>query len=195
MGACRSGVGVVTAANVVSSPDKVRSGLWIELSVRTLAGEFLAKRGVWAWCGRPHRRRRAKHTRLLSSRQFAGVEWSQLRFDWHRYAVWDHRRTIDARTAGSRSPWASAPESDGGTRLSFPSRDPGRGLHQPNVVLGLYHGRAPLRALRPRGPRPANLWSSRAPPRCSPPAVPPLSHQYSAVYSNSHSVHGRTAQV
>ena len=65
-------------------------------------------------------------------------------------------------------PLGSVSESDGGTRLSFPSTDPGRGVHQPNVVVGLCHGRAPLRALRPRGSRPANRWSSRAPPRCSP---------------------------
>jgi len=70
--------------------------------------------------------------------------------------------------AGLGPLWASVSESDGGTRLSFPSRDPGREVFQPNVVVGLWHEGAPLRAPRPRGPRPANRWSSRAPPRCSP---------------------------
>src|SRR5580693_10702067 len=39
---------------------------------------------------------------------------------------------------------ASVSESDGGTRLSFPSRDPGREVFQPNVVVGLWHEGAPL---------------------------------------------------
>ena len=68
-------------------------------------------------------------------------------------------------------PLGSVSESDGGTRLSFPSlTDPGRGVHQPNVVVGLCHGRAATpRSFRPCcGSRPANRWSSRAPPRCSP---------------------------
>jgi hypothetical protein len=68
------------------------------------------------------------------------------------------------RAIGTRGAWA-APESDDGTRLFFPSRAPGRGVHQPNVVVSLRRGRVPLRALRPR---PADRWSSRASPRCSP---------------------------
>lgn len=87
------------------------------------------------------------------------------------------------RAVGTRCAEPSATESDGGTRLFFPSTDPGREVHQPNVAVG--HGRAPLRASGPRGPRPASRLSSRAPPRCSP--RPPLSHLYSAVYSNTHS--------
>ena len=87
------------------------------------------------------------------------------------------------RAVGTRSTWGWPPESDGGTRLSFPSRDPGPGVHQPNVVVGLSHGRAPLRAPRPRGPRPANRWSSRATSGVHL-AVPPLSHQNSVVCGN-----------
>ena len=86
-------------------------------------------------------------------------------------------RTVKRRIKIWRSPcpwrglgplWASVSENDGGTRLSFPSRDPGREVFQPNVVVGLWHEGAPLRAPRPRGLSPANRWSSRAPPRCSP---------------------------
>ena len=76
----------------------------------------------------------------------------------------DHHRIVDAASVPA-SARASVPESDGGTRLSFPSRDLGREVFQPNVVVGLCHGRAPLRA---PGPRPVDRWTSRAPPRCSP---------------------------
>jgi hypothetical protein len=76
----------------------------------------------------------------------------------------DHHRIVDAAW-GPASARASVPESDGGTRLSFPSRDPGRSVFQPNVVVGLCHGRVPLRA---PGPRPVDRWTSRAPPRYSP---------------------------
>lgn len=62
-------MGGATAANVASSPDKIRSGLWMELSVRTLAGEFLAKRGV----GRGVAVLTVGAARSMrSSRQFAG---------------------------------------------------------------------------------------------------------------------------
>ena len=64
---------------------------------------------------------------------------------------------------GTRSSWALVSESDGGTRRSFPSIDPGREVFQPNAVVGLCHGRAS----RLRGPCPAGRWSSPAPPPCS----------------------------
>jgi hypothetical protein len=76
----------------------------------------------------------------------------------------DHHRIVDAASVPA-SARASVPESEVGTRLSFPSRDPGREVFQPNVVVGLCHGRPPLRA---PGPRPVDRWTSRAPPRCSP---------------------------
>ena len=45
---------------------------------------------------------RARSGRGCSARASAGIERSQLRADWHRYAVsWDHRRIIDA---GGRYP-------------------------------------------------------------------------------------------
>jgi hypothetical protein len=61
---------------------------------------------------------------------------------------------------------ASGSESDGGTRLSFPSIDQGREVFQPNAVVGLCHRRASLPA-HLRGPCPAECRSSRAPPPCS----------------------------
>jgi hypothetical protein len=70
---------------------------------------------------------------------------------------------LSTPAVGTRSSWASVSESDGGTRLSFPSTDPGREVFQPNAVAGLCHGRAPLPARR-RSPCPADHWSSRAPP-------------------------------
>jgi len=97
-----------------------------------------------------------------------GIERSQLRADWHRYAVSsDHRRIIDAGGRYPRSSWASVSESDGGTRLSFPSIDPGHEVFQTNAAVGLCHGRASLQARRLRGPCPAGRWSSPAPPPCS----------------------------
>src|ERR1700722_5516723 len=73
---------------------------------------------------------------------------------------------LSTPAAGTRSSWASVSESDGGTRLSFPSTDPGREVFQPNAVVGFCHGRASLPARRLRGPCPAERWSSRAPPPC-----------------------------
>jgi len=58
---------------------------------------------------------------------------------------------------------ASASESDGGTRLSFPSTAPGREVFQTNTAIGLDHVRAPLPARPLRSPCPADRWSSRAP--------------------------------
>jgi hypothetical protein len=93
-----------------------------------------------------------------------GIERSQLRSDWHRYGVSrDRRRIIDARGRSRRS-GASLLESDGDTRLSFPSTDPGREVFQPNTAVGLCQGLVPLPARRLRGPCPADRWSSRAPP-------------------------------
>ena len=91
------------------------------------------------------------------------IERSQLRANSHRYAVsWVHRRIIRS---------AQVSESDDGTRLSFPSIDPGREVFQPNGVVGLCHGphgRASLPARRLRGLCPVDRWSSRAPiPPCS----------------------------
>jgi hypothetical protein len=92
------------------------------------------------------------------------IERSQLRADWHRYAVsWDHHLIIDARRSAPAGSWASVSESDDGTRRSFPSTDPGREVFQPNAVVGLCHGRAS----RLRGPCPAGRWSSPALPPCS----------------------------
>src|SRR5580692_2380411 len=42
---------------------------------------------------------------------------------------------LSTPAVGTRSSWASASESDDGTRLSFPSTDPGREVFQPNVVV------------------------------------------------------------
>ena len=108
---------------------------------------------------------RSKRTWLLSSRQFAWGKIGRARGAAPSPGIIAASST---RAVGTRSAWGWAPESDGGTQLSFPSRGPGRGVHQPNVVVSLCHGGTPLRALRPRAPRPANRWSSRAPPRCSP---------------------------
>lgn len=52
--------------------------------------------------------------------------------------------------------WASASESDGGTRRSFPATDPGRELFQLNAAGDLCHGRASFPARRLRGPRPVD---------------------------------------
>jgi hypothetical protein len=74
----------------------------------------------------------------------------------------------------------SVSESYGGTRLSFPSTDPGREVFQPNTVVGFRHGRASLPARRLRGPCPADRWSSRAPPPCSSRPSLPFSRQCGA---------------
>ena len=58
--------------------------------------------------------------------------------------------------AGLGQLWASVSESDGGTRLSFPSTDPGREVFQPNAVVGLCQVRPLLPACRLRGPSPAD---------------------------------------
>ena len=88
---------------------------------------------------------------------------------------WDPRLIVDA--GDRRSSWASVSESDGGTRLSFPSTDPGREVFQPNAVVGLCHRRASLPARRLRGPCPADRWSSRAPiPPCSSRPFLPILH-------------------
>ena len=94
-------------------------------------------------------------------------------------------------TAAGLGPlWASVSESDGGTRLSFPSTDPGREVFQPNAVVGLCHGRASLPARRLRGPCPADRWSSRAPPPCSSRPFLPFSRRWGAVYDNTHRPYG-----
>jgi hypothetical protein len=65
---------------------------------------------------------------------------------------------LSTPAVGTHSSWASASESDGCTRRSFPSIDPGREVFQPNAVVGLCHRRA--------SPCPAECRSSRAPPPC-----------------------------
>jgi hypothetical protein len=87
---------------------------------------------------------------------------------------------LSTPTAGTRSSWASVSESDGGTRLFFPSTDPGREVFQPNAVVGFRHGRASLAARRLRRPCPAERWSSRAPPPCSSRPSLPFSRQCGA---------------
>ena len=87
---------------------------------------------------------------------------------------------LSTPAAGTRSSWASVSESDGGTRLSFPSTDPGREVFQPNAVVGFRHERASLPARRLRGPCPAERWSSRAPPPCSSRPSLPFSRQCGA---------------
>jgi hypothetical protein len=87
---------------------------------------------------------------------------------------------LSTPAAGTRSSWASVSESDGGTRRSFPSTDPGREVFQPNAVVGFRHGRASLPARRLRGPCPAERWSSRAPPPCSSRPSLPFSRQCGA---------------
>ena len=83
---------------------------------------------------------------LLSSSQFAGGRVGRGSGRIGIAAVsWDHRRVIDAG-GRYRSPSASVPESGGGMRLSFPSRDPGREVSQPNVVVGPCHRPAPRAA-------------------------------------------------
>ena len=75
---------------------------------------------------------------------------------------------LSTPAVGTRRSWASVSESDGGTRLSFPSIDPGREVFQPNGVVGPCHGRPSLPARRLRGPCPVDRWFSRAPiPPCS----------------------------
>jgi hypothetical protein len=58
--------------------------------------------------------------------------------------------------AGLGQLWPSVSESDGGTRVSFPSTDPGREVFQPNAVVGLCQGRPLLPACRLHGPSPAD---------------------------------------
>jgi hypothetical protein len=50
--------------------------------------------------------------------------------------------------------WALVSESDGSTRLSFPSTAPGREVFQSNVAAGVCYGRDPLPARRLRDPCP-----------------------------------------
>jgi hypothetical protein len=69
---------------------------------------------------------------------------------------------LSTPAVGTRRSLASVLESDCGTRLYFPSTDPGREVFQPNAAVGLCHGLAPLPARRLRGPRPVDRWSSRA---------------------------------
>jgi hypothetical protein len=85
--------------------------------------------------------------------------------------------------AGLGPTWASVSESDGGTRLSFPSTDPDREVFQPNPVVGICHGR--------HTPRSSSPWPSSCRPlvftratSVFTPAVPPISHQCSAVHGN-----------
>ena len=52
--------------------------------------------------------------------------------------------------------WALVSESDGSTRLSFPSTAPGREVFQSNAVAGICHGQAPFHTRRLRGPCPAD---------------------------------------
>jgi hypothetical protein len=92
-----------------------------------------------------------------------GIERSQLRTDWIAMPSPGIIATISTPAVGTRSSWASGSESDDGTRLSFRSTNPGREVSQPNAVVGLCHGLAPLPA-RSLRPCPADRWSSRAPP-------------------------------
>jgi hypothetical protein len=87
---------------------------------------------------------------------------------------------LSTPAAGTRSSWAWVSKSDGGTRLSFPSTDPGREVFQPNAVVGFRHGQASLPARRLRRPCPAERWFSRAPPPCSSRPSLPFSRQCGA---------------
>ena len=111
-----------------------------------------------------------------------GIERSQLRADWHRYAVSGIIAALSTPAVSTRSPWASVSESDDGTRQSFPSTDPGREVCQPNAVVGLCHGRASLCARRLRSPSPAGRWSSCAPPPCSSRPFLPMFHVNVALF-------------
>jgi hypothetical protein len=89
----------------------------------------------------------------------------------------------------TRSPWALVSESDGGTRLSFPSTDPGREVCQPNAVVGLCHMRASLPARRPvlgLGPCAGSRWSSRTPLPRSSPTVSSIYHVCYALVMTTH---------
>jgi hypothetical protein len=89
---------------------------------------------------------------------------------------------LSTPAVGTRSSWASVSESDDGTRLSFPSIDPGREVFQPNAVVGLCHRLASLPARRLCGPCPADRWSSRAPiPPCSSRPFLPMLHVNAAL--------------
>jgi hypothetical protein len=106
---------------------------------------------------------RARSGRGCSARASAGIERSQLRTDWIAMPSPGIIAALSTPAVGTRSSWASGSESDDGTRLSFRSTNPGREVSQPNAVVGLCHGLAPLPARRLR-PCPADRWSSRAPP-------------------------------
>ena len=98
----------------------------------------------------------------------------------------DNRRIIDARGRYPQLRGASVSESDGGTRLSFPSTDPGREvISTERQVVGFRHGRASLPARRLRGPCPCRaLVFTRAPPPCSSRPSLPFSRQCGARISS-----------
>jgi hypothetical protein len=89
---------------------------------------------------------------------------------------------LSTPAVSTRSSWASVSESDDGTRLSFPSTDPGREVCQPNAVVGLCPGRASLCARRLRSPSPAGRWSSCTPPPCSSGPFLPMFHVNAALF-------------
>ena len=123
-----------------------------------------------------------------------GIERSQLRADWHRYAVSrDHRRIIDARGrdrqlvgvgVGKRRWYATIFSFDRPRSRSTSTERRGRSLSRAGAT-----------------PRSSSPWL----PSCQPlvftratsvftRAVPPFSHQYNDASSNSHSLYGRGAE-
>ena len=110
-----------------------------------------------------------------------GIERSQLRADGIAMRSPGIIAPLSTPAVGTRSRWASVSESDGGTRLSFPSTDPDREVSQPNAVVGLRHRRASLPA-HLRGPCPAECRSSRAPPPCSSRPFLPTSHANAVLF-------------
>jgi Phosphorylase superfamily len=90
--------------------------------------------------------------------------------------------------------WALVSESDGSTRLSFPSTAPGREVFQSNVAAGICDGRDPLPARRLRDPcvLPAADRHARL-LRVHPVASPRISRQYSVVHDNTHRPYEHTS--
>ena len=128
-------------------------------------------------------RKREKRHRAPSA-HFRCVGLSSPRRHAHEFAVCRLGiiAALSTQPVGARSLWALVSESDGDTRLSFPSTDRGREVFQPNAAAGGLS----LPAHRLRSPRPAGRWSSPAPPPCSSRRSPTLHVNVTLFYADTH---------
>ena len=116
-----------------------------------------------------------------------GIEWSQFRADWHRYAVsWDHRRIIDA--GGRRPPLVGVGVGKRRWYATIFSFDRPRSRSISTERRGGSLSRAGFTP-RSSSPWPLScrpLVFTRADSSVFIPAVPPMFHVSGAIYDNSH---------